>query len=86
MRTMKMKQEKSVNMFSKSFKKGFVGGFTSPASIFISQKIHRPSEYDGSVERAWREVGSSLSNATKIEADRLGQKTGTQKRRATKAA
>lgn len=83
---MKMKQEKSVNMFSKSFKKGFVGGFTSPANIFVAIKIHRPAEYDGSVEKAWREVGTSLSNATLTEGKRLGEKTGSKRRRSIKAA
>lgn len=84
---MKVKQEKSVKMFSESFKKGFVGGFTSPANIFISQKIERSVDFDGSVKRAWREVGNSLSNATQIEGERIGKKTGSaKKRRIFKAA
>ena len=82
MRTMEKKQVENMSMFSKSFYKGFVGGFTSPANILFGSKIKRPAEFDGSVERAWREVGRNLSDATTAYGESIGKApTGTKRRR-----
>jgi hypothetical protein len=75
-----------VGMFSKSFYRGFVGGFTSPASIFLGSKIKRPAEFDGSVERAWREVGRNLSDVTNAYGESIGKAPARTKKRRTHAA
>ncbi|WGI67766.1 hypothetical protein QEO92_22715 [Neorhizobium petrolearium] len=83
---MEKNQVKRMSMFSKSFCKGFVGGFTSPANIFLGSKIKRPVEFDGSVERAWREVGRNLSDATRSYGESIGKAPTRTKKHRPRAA
>ncbi|MEO2039594.1 MAG: hypothetical protein ABGW90_13025 [Martelella sp.] len=72
-------------MASKSFRKGFVSGFTSAGNIFVSHPIKRSSRFDGSVEAAWLEVGRALSDAT-LKQGKVIDKATRAKRRKTNAA
>lgn len=56
-------------MLTKSFKKGFGDGFTSPFNLFISRPIERPQV--ASVERAWRDVAKIISDSAVSEVKRI---------------
>ncbi|OJF97602.1 hypothetical protein [Pararhizobium antarcticum] len=84
---MEKKLVKDMNMsLSKSFRKGFLGGILSPGNLFLSPKIQRPAQYDGSVARAWRQVGVALSDATRKEGESIGKTSRNKKRRSNIAA
>jgi len=69
------------SMFSRVFFRGFASGFTALVMLFQPLKIKRPAEFDGSVERAWRSVGRSLSDASISYRGGVGDATGGQKKR-----
>ncbi len=76
-------------MLTKSFKRGFVRGFSAPFLFFSPLPVRRPKEFNGSVEKAWRDVGRALSEATAKQGAIIEQKTRTEtaiKRRHTETA
>ena len=75
-----------MSMFSKSFLRGFVGGFTSPARLIMGVEVKRPAEFDGSVERAWSQVGRNLSDATRNYGESIGKAPGGSKKQRYRAA
>jgi hypothetical protein len=68
----------------KSFKKGFARGFSAPFLFFSPLEIRRPTQFNGSVAKAWADVGRALRDATEAQGATIEQETGTKTSR-TKA-
>lgn len=64
-------------MISKSFRRGFAKGFSAPFLFFAPAEIRRPTRFNGSVAKAWADVGRALSEATEKQGATIEQKTGT---------
>ncbi|RWH69242.1 MAG: hypothetical protein EOQ86_31610 [Mesorhizobium sp.] len=68
-------QKKKQQLVSRSFLKGFGRGLTAPSFWLVTSfRIRRDKRFDGSVEKAWRDVGRALSDATREEV--LGTEKG----------
>ena len=61
---------------TESFKKGFARGFSAPFFFFAPLEIRRPSQFNGSVARAWADVGRALDDATKAQGAIIEQEAG----------
>jgi hypothetical protein len=72
-------------MTKKTLIGGFVSGFTASGTLFLAKPIRRPSDFDGSVEKAWKGVGDALSLAEKRHGEVIVKIAGP-KTRAHKAA
>ena len=79
-------KRKAKTMLSPSFKAGFVRGFTAPTEFFAPRKITRPKQFDASIERAWKDVGRSLDEATVRQGAVIEQKAGSSGKRSREAA
>ena len=66
-------------MKSASFKKGFARGFSAPFFFFTPLEIRRPSQFNGSVAKAWADVGRALADATKEQGAIIEQEAGNRK-------
>ncbi|WP_146226077.1 hypothetical protein [Phyllobacterium leguminum] len=67
-------------MKADAFKKGFMRGFSAPFLFFSPIEIRRPSQFNGSVAKAWADVGRVLSDATAAQGTYLEQKADKSKR------
>jgi len=82
------KQGPANPMKADAFKNGFLRGFSAPFGFFAPVEIRRPTQFNGSVAKAWADVGRALSNATSDQGALIEQKTGKQppRRQRRKAA
>ncbi|MCO4316376.1 hypothetical protein M8997_004215 [Phyllobacterium sp. 21LDTY02-6] len=72
------KHSESKPIRADAFKQGFMRGFTAPFLFFSPIKVRRPTQFNGSVAKAWADVGKALSLATKEQGSYIEQKTGRQ--------
>jgi hypothetical protein len=59
---------------NESFRKGFARGFSAPFLFFSPIEIRRPSKFNGSVAKAWADVGRALDEATRRQGATIEQK------------
>lgn len=57
-----------------AFKMGFFKGFSVPFLFFSPEEIKRPVQFNGSVEKAWSDVGSALFDAMILQGEYIEQK------------
>lgn len=75
-RTWKVKQ-----MLSRSFLMGFGRGLAAPGLLVERQTYRRDPKFNGSVEKAWEDVGKAMSDALSEEGKAYGKKTNTSRSR-----
>lgn len=61
-------------MNARAVKRGFLRGFSAPFLFFSPIEVRRPAGFDGSVEKAWADVGQALSDATNHQGEAIEQK------------
>lgn len=72
-------------MSSKSFKEGFVGGFTAPFTFF-TEKHSDVEKYQTSVGRAWEDVGIAFERVMRGEGAIVGKEHDKRRQRKQRAA
>lgn len=60
---------------NESFRKGFARGFSAPFLFFSPLEIRRPPKFNGSVAKAWADVGRALDEATRKQGATIEQKS-----------
>lgn len=62
---------------NESLKKGFARGFSAPFLFFSPLPVRRPINFDGSVAKAWNDVGRALNEATRKQGATIEQEPRT---------
>lgn len=63
------------NPRSKSFRRGFLDGFTPQYTYFRGLEFQRAMHTDASIRTAWIKVGEALKQAEKTERGKFGEET-----------
>jgi hypothetical protein len=72
-------------MSSKSFKVGFVDGFTAPFT-FLKEEPQSAEKYQTTVGRAWEDVGTAFRGVMRREGIFVGKEEHSKKHRSGKRA